>query len=66
VTSRRYNTLSHCSNSSVSQTVKQQLQQQVVRNATSQFPAHFSQHPNSEFLVTTAEKQYFVLDPEQQ
>ena len=72
VTSRRYSTLSRCNNS-ISQTVKhhqhQQHQQQFVRNdnMTSQFTAHIPQHPaNGDVTVTAAERQYFVLDPEQQ
>jgi len=74
VTSRRYNTLSRCNNS-ISQTVKhhqqqhQQHQQQFVRNdnTTSQFTAHIPQHPaNGDVTVPAAERQYFVLDPEQQ
>jgi len=65
VTSRRYNTLSHCS---ISQTAKRQ-QQQFVRSdkPTSQSTTHTSQHPqNGDITVTAAERQYFVLDSEQQ
>jgi len=66
VTSRRYNTLSHCS---INQTMKRQQQQQFVRSnkPTSQFTAHTLQHPqNGDNTIIAAERQYFVLDPEQQ
>jgi len=73
VTSRRYNTLSYCSNS-VKRTVKhhqqhQQQQQQFVCNdkPTSQLTAHMLQHPdNGDVTAAAAGRQYFVLDPEQQ
>jgi len=69
VTSRRYNTLSRCSNSSVGQTMKQnnqQLLQQFIHSdgPTTQMSAHIIQHTdNGDFPVTAAERQRFVLDP---
>ena len=73
VTSRRYNTLSYCSNG-VKRTVKhqqqhQQQQQQFVCNdkPTSQLTAHMLQHQdNGDVTAAAAGRQYFVLDPEQQ
>jgi len=70
VTSRRYNTLSRCSNNSVSETVKHRQQQQpFVHNdkpTPSQFTAHNPQHPdNGGFSATATQAQYFLLDPEQ-
>jgi len=57
---------------SISQSVNlkhQQHQQQLVRNdkPTLQLTAHFPRHPdNADVTATAAERQYFVLDPEQQ
>jgi len=73
VTSRRYNTLSYCSNS-ISRAVKvkhhHQQQQQFVRNdkPMSQLTTHILQHPDNGDVTAAAggERQYFVLDPEQQ
>jgi len=73
VAGRRYNTLSRCGNS-ISQTMKdnrlQQQQQQLVHNdkPATLFSAHVGpEHAdNGHFPVTAAERQYFVLDPEQQ
>lgn len=65
VTNRRYSTLSGC----ISRTVKQQQQQQQQFNdkAMPQFSAHILQHSNNGGITATAaDRQYFVLDPEQQ
>jgi len=71
VTSRRFSVPSYCSNS-ISRSAKlkhQQHQQQFVRNdkPTSQFTAQMLQHPdNGDVTATTADRQYFVLEPELQ
>jgi len=70
VTSRRYCTLSRCSNDGITQTMKHNgQQQQFVHNdkPMTQFSAHVPRRTDDEgFNVTAAERQYFVLDPEQQ
>jgi len=75
VTSRRYNTLSRCSNDTINQAMKhhhhhqQQQQQKFVQNdkPTTEFSARIPQHTmNGDVRVTAAERQYFVLEPEQQ
>jgi len=67
----RYNTASYGSNSN-SGSVKlkhQRQQQQFLRNdkPTSQLTTQYLHHPdNGDVAATAADRQYFILDPEQQ